>query len=144
MLKSVNFDSSTSVYLQIENEVLFGVASGKLKPGDQLPPVQRLVDDLGVNPNTITKAYRDLQVMGIVNSRRGMGVFISKGIEAKCREQCRKDILGRLHEVVCEAKAAGMGAGEIKALTRACWASDASPYAETPAALLAAAKGGRK
>ena len=100
--------------------------------------------DASPTSQEVTKAYRDLQVMGIVNSRRGMGVFISKGIEAKCREQCRKDILGRLHEVVCEAKAAGMGAGEIKALTRACWASDASPYAETPAALLAAAKGGRK
>ena len=68
--------------------------------------MRELSERLGVNPNTVAKAYRDLEVMGLLYTRRGMGVFINKGIEAKCREDCRKRIIGRMYEVVAEAKAA--------------------------------------
>jgi len=140
LLSSVDIHSSVAVYIQIENHIQFAIASGKLKAGDQLPSVRELSERLGVNPNTVAKAYRDLEVMGLLYTRRGMGVFINKGIEAKCREQCRKRIIGRLHEVVAEAKAAGMLKKDITEIIDRSMSIDSSPYGETPQELLSLAK----
>ena len=127
MLEQVNIHSSVH-YVQIENHVRFGIASGSLKTGDRLPSIRELSERLNLNPNTVAKAYRDLEVMGLVNTRRGMGVYINKGIEAKCREGARGDITGKLFETVCEAKAAGMALKEVKHVMEESYASVASPY----------------
>jgi len=140
MLSSIDIHSSVAVYVQIENHVQFAIASGRLKPGDQLPSVRELSERLGVNPNTVAKSYRDLEVMGLLYTRRGMGVFVNRNIELKCREECRKRIIGRMHEVVAEAKAAGMTRKEIGEVVEASLGIDASPYGETPAELLVLAK----
>jgi len=140
MLSSIDIHSSVAVYVQIENHVQFAISSGRLKAGDQLPSVRELSERLGVNPNTVAKAYRDLEVMGLLYTRRGMGVFVNKNIELKCREDCRRRIIGRLHEVVAEAKAAGMARREILDVIEASLALDATPYGETPAVLAAMAK----
>ncbi len=140
MLASIDIHSSVAVYIQIENHIQFAIASGELKPMDQLPSVRELSERLGVNPNTVAKAYRDLEVMGLLFTRRGMGVFINKGIEAKCREECRRRTLTRLHEVVSEAKASGMNKKEISSILEASLALDSSPYAEAPASIMDMAK----
>jgi len=137
MFENVNIRSSVAVYVQIESLVQFAVASGQLKPGDQLPSIRELAEKIGVNQNTVAKSYRDLEVMGVIYTRRGMGVFVNKGTEAKCRENSRRRIISRLHEVVCEAKAAGMSAREIKEVCEKSYASDAGPYAEAPQDVLA-------
>ena len=140
MLSSIDIHSSVAVYVQIENHVQFAIASGRLRPGDQLPSVRELSERLGVNPNTVAKSYRDLEVMGLLYTRRGMGVFVNRNIEAKCREECRKRIIGRMHEVVAEGKAAGMTRKEVVEIVEASLGIDASPYGETPAELLVLAK----
>jgi len=140
MFENVNIESSIAVYLQIENLVRFAIASGELKAGDKLPSAQELAKKINVNMNTVAKAYRDLEVMGLVYTRRGMGVYVNKGIGAKCNEDCRKRIMGRLHEVVSEAKAAGMSVQDIKEICKVSLAAEASPYGETPANVLALAK----
>jgi GntR family transcriptional regulator len=144
MLATIDINSSVAVYVQIENHVQFAIASGKLKPTDQLPSVRELSERLNVNPNTVAKAYRDLEVMGLLYTRRGMGVFVNKGVEAKCREEVRKRIIGRLHEVVAEAKAAGIEGGEVVEIARKCLDSDADPYGATPSSIMALAKIKRK
>jgi GntR family transcriptional regulator len=144
MLSSIDIHSSVAVYVQIENHVQFAIASGKLKPGDQLPSVRELSERLEVNPNTVAKAYRDLEVMGLLYTRRGMGVFVNKGIESKCREDCRKKIIGRLHEVVAEAKAAGLDNAEVAEIVQKSLASEGSPYGVTPPALLQLARPRKK
>ncbi len=141
MFENINIHSSVAVYVQIENSVQFAVASGRLKTGDKLPSVREATEKMNVNPNTVAKSYRDLEVLGIINARRGLGVFINKGADVKCKESTRQQIVGRLHEVVSEAKAAGMTVQEIKAISSACCAIDAEPYGEVPASLLAMAKG---
>ena len=141
MLSSIDINSSVAVYVQIENHVQFAIASGRLKPGDQLPSVRELSERLNVNPNTVAKAYRDLEVMGLLYTRRGMGVFVNKGVETKCREECRKRIIGRLHEVVAEAKAAGMTSKEIGEVTEKSYQAETGPYSSTPNSLTAMAKG---
>jgi GntR family transcriptional regulator len=144
MLEQVDIHSSVPVYVQIENEVQFAIASGQLKAGDQLPSVRALSDQLDVNPNTVAKSYRDLEVMGLLYTRRGMGVFINKGIENRCREETLRRVIGRLHEVVSEAKAAGMTAEDVKSITNKSYQIGASPYGATPSELLTLAKKKRK
>lgn len=142
MLSGVDINSSVAVYVQIENHVQFAISSGRLLPGDQLPSVRELSEKLDVNPNTVAKAYRDLEVMGLLYTRRGMGVFINKNIEAKCREDCRRRIIARLYEVVAEAKASGMENKDITDAAQKCIAAAAMPYGQTPPAILTLAKGG--
>lgn len=140
VLSSVDVHSRAAVYVQIESHIQSAISSGRLKPGDQLPSMKELAEMLGVNPNTVAKSYRDLEVMGLLYTRRGMGVFVNKNIEAKCREDCHRRIIGRLHEDVAEAKASGMIPKEIIDVVKASLAEDASPYGEIPASIEALAK----
>lgn len=140
MFENININSSISVFVQIENHVQFAVAAGQLKADDRLPSVREMSEKLGVNPNTVAKAYRDLEVMGLVYTRRGMGVFIRRGADARCRDNCRRQIVGRLHEVCAEAKAAGLGTKELKDILEKSFASKIGPYGETPQGLLTMAK----
>lgn len=140
MLSSIDIHSNVAVYTQIENHIQFAISSGALKSGDQLPSVRELSERLGVNPNTVAKSYRDLEVMGLLYTRRGMGVFVNLGIEKKCREGCRRRIVGRLHEVVAEAKASGMTKGDLREILDKSMSMDGSPYGDTPKGILALAK----
>ena len=140
MILQINFKSGMPIYLQIVDQIKAVAASGALRPGEALPSIRPLAEELRVNRNTVAKAYRDLEVMGLLYTRRGMGVFVNKNIEGKCREDCRRRIIGRLHEVVAESKAAGMVRKEIIEIIEASVALDASPYGETPASLTALAK----
>ena len=144
MLSSIDIHSSVAVYVQIENHIQFAIASGKVKAIDQLPSVRELSERLQVNPNTVARAYRDLEVMGLLYTKRGMGVFIQEGVDAKCREDCRRRIIMRLYEVTSEARAAGMNKKDVTDVVEKSMAMESSPYGETPASILALAKKKRK
>ncbi len=135
MLASINIDSSVPVYEQIENHVQFAIASGDLKAADQLPSVKELALRLSINPNTVAKAYRDLEVMGLIYTRRGMGCFVNKGVEGQCRDTCRTRIATRLHEVVQEARAAGVGRKDFNDVVAKSFASKDNLYGEAPSAI---------
>lgn len=141
MLERINLQSDVAVYAQIENEVRFAIASGDLKAGDKLPTVRAVADTLKINPNTVAKAYRDLDIMGLVYSRRGMGIFIKNGVEEKCQVECCHEIVCKMHEVVAEAKAAGFKEAEVKFLAKKCFASKTSPYDVPPKDILAMVEG---
>lgn len=140
MLESINLQSNVAVFAQIENEVRFAIASGQLGAGDKLPTVRAVAEQLDINPNTVAKAYRDLEIMGLVYSRRGMGIFICDHVEAKCQSECYREIIGKIHEVVAEAKAAGMRDTDVKRITKKCFASDTTPYETPPRAIMALLK----
>ena len=69
--------SGVPVYLQIKEQVLHAIARGQLRPGDQLPTVREVAVDLEINPNTVNRAYADLEREGVLMSRRGRGTFVS-------------------------------------------------------------------
>ena len=144
MLESINITGDVAVYMQIENEIQFAIACGKLGPGDRIPSVRELSERLDVNPNTVAKSYRDLEVMGYVYTRRGMGIFVKKGVEAKCRENVRRRIIGRLHEVFGEAKATGMTVSEVTEVLKKCQDFDTNPYDEAPREVLSLARSGAR
>lgn len=140
MLQKVNLHSDVPVFAQLVNEVRFAIASGRLQPGDRLPAVRGVAESLEINPNTVAKAYRDLEITGLVSTRRGLGVFIREGVAAKCRTACYLDTARKLHEAVAEARASGMQEDDILNITRKCFHSKASPYDNPPAGVTALAR----
>jgi GntR family transcriptional regulator len=86
----VNPAEATPIYSQIVAQVTYAVASGALAPGERLPAVRDLAVELTVNPNTILKAYRELEYAGVVESRRGLGCFVAGDASARGKDQARK------------------------------------------------------
>ncbi len=72
----LSLSSGVPVYRQIIDQVLFGIATGMLSGGDQLPTVRQLAVDLSINPNTVIRAYRELEIRGILTTQQGTGTFI--------------------------------------------------------------------
>ncbi len=140
MLETINIQSTVPVYQQIENSIRYAVASGKLQGGDRITPVKELASKLGVNFNTVAKSYRDLEVMGLIFTRRGMGCFIRENVTEKCAKEVRAQVVQALHEVTQSAKLAGIGKGELADIISASFALNSTPYGETPASIMALAK----
>jgi GntR family transcriptional regulator len=113
----VEFSSGIPVYRQVINAIYAAIGKGELREGDRLPTIKELTGKLGVNPNTIAKAYRELDLKGVITSRRGDGSFVAAptgGGPARlsAREKAVKldELFGR---VVAEAKAAGITEAEL-------------------------------
>ena len=70
--------SGVPVYRQIIDQVLGGISSGALKPGDQLPTVRQLAVDLAINPNTVVRAYRELEIREVLATQQGTGTFVTE------------------------------------------------------------------
>lgn len=128
VLFSVRLDGPIAVYVQIENQIQFAIASGKFAAGDYLPSVREMSEMLSVNPNTITKAYRDLELMGLVDTRRGVGVMVTTEAPALCRDKGRRLVLDHLREAVAESLACGLAATEVKKIVSDAIASHPAPY----------------
>jgi GntR family transcriptional regulator len=77
MLFKPNPASGVPIYLQLMEQVKHGVETGALRPGDQLPGIRPLSEELVINPNTVAKAYRELEHQGIIELRHGAGAFVS-------------------------------------------------------------------
>ena len=75
---SLDLSSGVPVYRQIIDQVAGGIASGSLNAGDQLPTVRQLAVDLSVNPNTVVRAYREMEIRGVLETQQGTGTFVSK------------------------------------------------------------------
>jgi GntR family transcriptional regulator len=71
------------LYLQLMDQVKHAVETGGLRPGDQLPPIRKLSEDLVMNPNTVVRAYRELEHEGIIELRHGSGAFISETVAGR-------------------------------------------------------------
>ncbi|HRJ21429.1 MAG TPA: GntR family transcriptional regulator [Bryobacteraceae bacterium] len=81
MIFSLNPNSGIPIYLQLMEQIRFGVETGALRPGDQLPGIRRLAESVVMNPNTVAKAYRELEHEGLVELRQGSGAFVSTKID---------------------------------------------------------------
>ncbi len=74
---SIDGRSGVPFYRQIIDQVLLSIADGRLRPGERLPTVRQLAIDLQVNPNTVSRAYRELEIRGVVTTQRGTGTFVA-------------------------------------------------------------------
>ena len=88
---SIDLHSGVPVYRQLIDQVRGGIASGTLNPGDQLPTVRQLAVDLAINPNTVMRAYRELELGGLLETHQGTGTFIAnKKLEKDSPERERQ------------------------------------------------------
>lgn len=88
---AIDLHSGVPVYRQLIDQVRGGIASGLLVAGDQLPTVRQLAVDLQINPNTVMRAYRELELGGLIETHQGTGTFIaSKKIERSSAERDRQ------------------------------------------------------
>jgi GntR family transcriptional regulator len=101
---------------QIADQVRYAVASGRIAVGDRLPSVRGLAETALVNPNTVAKAYRDLEREGTVETRPGSGVFVAARAAARCASLRVVKIGERVSRAVAEALAAGLAAEEIEGI----------------------------
>ena len=77
MAFALNPKSGVPIYRQIQDQIRYGIASGKLRAGEQLPTVRALAVDLAVNPNTVIKAYTELERQGVLTTEQGSGTFVA-------------------------------------------------------------------
>ncbi len=101
------------LYLQIVNQVKHLSASGKLKPGDELPPVRTLGEQLLVNPNTVARAYRELEREGVLVTRRGAGTYVSDAGSTLARGAKIKILTERIDALLTEAAHLRIGTDEV-------------------------------
>ena len=111
---NVDPGSSEPLFLQIVNRVKQAVATGGLKPGDRLPSVRELAKELVINPNTIARAFRELEAEGIAESRRGSGTFVAERRVVLTVEERRR----RLREALDAALRDAVNLGLTEAETR--------------------------
>lgn len=116
ILIQVNPSSSNPIYAQIIEKVKYSIANGSLKVGDQLPSVRELASQLKVNPNTVAKAYRELEYEGIIQVRHGSGAYVSeKGHSMKKQERLRI-VTEKLDQAIVEAIHLGIEEKELEEL----------------------------
>jgi GntR family transcriptional regulator len=91
------------IYLQVVNQIKYLVAAGRLVAGEELPPIRTLAEKLVVNPNTIARAYRELEIAGIVEKRRTAGTYVSDQGSPLARRERMKILTERIDQLLAEA-----------------------------------------
>jgi GntR family transcriptional regulator len=110
---------ATPIWAQLERGLRAAIASGRLRPGDQLPTVRQLAVDLRVNANTVARVYSDLERSGVLETRRGVGSFIrATAEEARSKKEHERRLRALATRIVADAAAAGFTPEEIVAAIR--------------------------
>jgi GntR family transcriptional regulator len=115
---TINVTDGVPIYRQIVNQVKYLVASGLLQPGDELPPIRTLALQLKVTPNTIVKAYGDLETAGIVHKRQGSGTFVSEGRPKLANRERLRIIEQRIDALLAEAHQLNFTANDLLRMIR--------------------------
>src|SRR6201997_954663 len=110
----LDLHSGVPVYRQIIDQVLGGMAAGTLAPGDQLPTVRQVAVDLSINPNTVVRAYRELEIRGVLETQQGTGTFISHQKVEPDEVESQRQLTQLVGEFVARAGAAGFTIEELQ------------------------------
>lgn len=119
MFFQINPSNGVPVYEQVSRQIMFAVASGSIETGEMIPSVRELARELAINPNTVARAFRDLQDQEILQTVRGTGVAVSKGAKAKCVLARTRLIRNRLRDVFSEARQSQLNDEELKKMVDA-------------------------
>ncbi len=118
LLLTVNHSDGVPAYLQIVQQIKGLIATRRLRPDDELPPVRVLAQQLVVNPNTVVRAYRELETAGLVYKRRGAGTYVSGGATPYTDEECRRILSQRADALLVEARTLGFDERRVIELLR--------------------------
>jgi len=104
------------IYQQVVNQIKFLIASGRLNSGDELPPIRVLAAQLLINPNTVARAYRELETSGIVEKRRTAGTYVSEQGSPLARRERVKILAERIDTLLAEAIHMGISIDDVMKL----------------------------
>ena len=99
---TINQDDGVPLYLQLVQQIKRLIATGFLSPDQELPPVRTLAEQLVLNPNTVVRAYRELEVAGLIYKRRGAGTYVSSNTTPFTEEECRRLLSQRADALLIE------------------------------------------
>jgi GntR family transcriptional regulator len=113
---SFRLDAASGVpfYRQVIDQILAGIATGTLKPGDRIPTVRSLAVDLAVNPNTIARAYKELEIRGVLATQQGTGTFVADREVSVDEVERRRLVDQLLDEFLARAARQGLTLAEIR------------------------------
>jgi GntR family transcriptional regulator len=114
----ISSSDGVPIYIQIINQVKHLVAAGRLSPGDEMPPIRVLAEQLTVNPNTVARAYLELERSGLVTKRHGSGTYVSEGRASVSRREKEKILAARADALLAEARHLDVDLPEIIKLLR--------------------------
>lgn len=113
---SIDPQDATPIYAQLERSLRAAIATGRMQPGDQLPTVRQLAVELRVNANTVARVYAELERAGVIETRRGVGSFISATPnEARSPREHERRLRAFVTRMLADADAAGFTVDEILA-----------------------------
>src|SRR6476619_5682633 len=113
MFLQIDPHNGLAIYDQIVRQVKFAVAGGVLRSGEMIPSVRELARELAINPNTIARAYRQLQDDRVLAPVRGTGLEVAAGAQERCRTERLKLIRVRLRQVLNEARQSRLANGDL-------------------------------
>jgi GntR family transcriptional regulator len=103
MLFQINFKSGKPIYLQLVDQVKAAAASGALRPGEALPSIRPLAEELRINRNTVAKAYSELENLGVVETQPGRGCFLKENNGAMRKDVRRKLLIAEIDQTLVQA-----------------------------------------
>ena len=118
MFLSIDPSSELAIYEQVVRQVKFAVAGDAVQQGELIPSVRELARQLAINPNTVARAYRQLQGDLVLQQVRGTGLAVAEGAGERCREERGNLIRGRLKEVLAEAKLSRLDGQQIRLMVQ--------------------------
>ena len=127
MLFLINPSSGVPIYMQLMEQVKHAVETGALRPGEQLPGIRKMAEDLVMNPNTVVKAYRELEREGVIDLRHGSGAFIVEGPARGPGAAAMRRARGIAADAVNRLEALGLAENEIRRLFESELAGRAEP-----------------
>ena len=110
---SINQSEGTPIYFQLVRQIKHLIATGRLSPGDELPPVRVLAHQLVINPNTVVRTYRELETAGLVSTRRGAGTYIADGPVPYSDMERARLLTERLDALVVESRSLGYSVEQV-------------------------------
>lgn len=116
MLLHIDPSNGLPIYDQISRQVKFAVAHGVLRAGELVPSVRELAQQVAVNPNTVARAYRDLQADGVLETLRGEGLRVTQEALKTCQHDRQSLLKTRLRSVITECRQSGLNIVEIRTL----------------------------
>ena len=114
----ITANDGVPIYIQIVSQIKSMVGSGRLRPGDELPPIRTLAEQIVVNPNTVARAYRELELAGVVEKRRTAGTYISATGSPLARAEQERILTEKVDALIAEARHLNFSVEEIVTLVR--------------------------
>ena len=114
-------DSPVPIYEQIVSQVVFAVAAGDVRAGEEIESVRELAQALVVNPNTVARAFQELEKIGVLEPRRGLNMVVAADGPKRCRERRREIVRDRVREALREAASAGLSADDVHGIVDDEW-----------------------